>query len=85
MSLYIVRVELEFAVEAADEHEALDAIDDATRDVFLADHASVTKIKKSSRVKYPHAWDDSSLIYGTDEDTTLGEALAKLETDDADH
>lgn len=80
--LYIVRVEIEFAVLAEDEDDAISHTSEAVMDTFLesaadAELISFHKIPGSEKMipNRPKGWDDTSLVYGADEDTTLGEAI----------
>jgi len=78
--LYTVTVEFDFAVMAEDDVDACGYVDDAMRDVSIGDctHATPTvSILPTGRFieRRPDA-EGYSLVYGTDEDTTLDEAVA---------
>lgn len=80
--LYTVTVEFEYAVLAEDEREAMDYANDALRDVIVEEYASATETVympmgnvKMPQVRRPDDYDDTSLVYGADEDITLAEAI----------
>lgn len=81
--LYTVTVSFEFAVLADNEEEAGNRRYEVARDaLYDADVSCIQTVRKAygqDRVDviYPDGWDDSALIYGTDTDTTLGEAVAR--------
>lgn len=80
--LYTVTVEFEYAVLAENEREAKWSASDALRDVIIEDYASATETVympmgnvKVPQVRRPDDYDDTSLVYGADEDTTLADAI----------
>jgi hypothetical protein len=80
--LYTVTVEFEYAALAEDERDALDYAIDALGDVSVRDYARATetvylpgKDSKTPVIRRPDDYDDDSLVYGADDDTTLAEAI----------
>lgn len=78
--LYTVTVEFDFAVMAEDDVDACGYVYDAMRDVSIGDCASATPtVRRLSKAQFienrPDA-EGNSLVYGTDEDTTLDDAVA---------
>ena len=76
-TLFKVSFEITQFVMAEDEGEAIDVAEDATRDDFLFSDAAYAK-EVTHKGIYEGGWDDNSLVYGADDDTTLAEAWAHL-------
>jgi hypothetical protein len=81
--LYTVSVEFEIAVYAKDESDARWQARDAAHDEFYNATVIVSPTVHRARgfkdlldVARPHGWDGESLVYGTDKDTTLDDAIA---------
>ena len=81
--LYTVTIEFEYAVLAADSYDAVIYASDALDDVFVREYAHATetvylpgKDSKTPVIRRPEEYDDTTLIYGTDKDTTFGDAVA---------
>lgn len=79
--LYTVTVEFDYAVMAESESDAIRTADDAAGDVYLRECASATLTVQPVPTTTGHfytnlpEWDDDSLVYGCDEDITLGDAV----------
>jgi hypothetical protein len=78
--LFTVKVEFDFAVMAEDNVAACAYVDAAMRDVSIGDCTRVTptvSILPSGRfIERRPDVDGETLVYGTDEDTTLDDAVA---------
>ncbi len=79
--LYSVVVEFEYAAMAESEAEACSYATEVVRDMCIDDCATARlTVDYIPKTTIPHAsppdWDDGSLVYGTDTDTTLAEAIA---------
>lgn len=82
--LYTVSVEFELAVYAEDESDARRQARAAASDEFYNATVFVSPtvrklpgFKDLVDVSPPHGWGDDDLVYGTDEDTTLSEAVER--------
>jgi hypothetical protein len=73
--LYICTVEFEYAVMAESESEAAWAAIEVARDV----HFPGETWAREWDGQRPDDWHDDCLVYGTDEDLTLGAAIAAEE------
>jgi hypothetical protein len=87
--LFEVKVSLTFVAQGEDEAEVADlmqiAINDASYSDFdvrtrplvqiLKGSAQTSGDKPTIRFSIPSGWDRQSLVYGTDDDSTLGEIL----------
>lgn len=74
--LYRVKITLEYAVLADSREEAESYADDALRDTNGSDHATAQLMRDTKgRYSYPYGWDDRSLVYGSDADVSLKEAV----------
>ena len=80
--LYTVRVKFEFAVLAESEHEARYAAGEASEDGLYDATLLVSKTvvrpqaSKDVHIAVPSGWDNECLVYGADEDTKFGDAVA---------
>lgn len=76
--LYTVTVEFDYAVLAENESDARRYASEAARDaLYDADvHASLT-VRDEKTIDWPSGYDESTLVYGTREDVTFGEAVAR--------
>jgi hypothetical protein len=86
--LYTVSVEFELAVYAEDESHARRQACAAASDEFYNATVFVSPtvrkmpgFKDLVDVSPPHGWDNDDLVYGTDEDTTLSEAVERERAD----
>lgn len=81
--LYTVTVEFDFAVMAEDDVDACGYVYDAMRDVSIGDCASATptvsRLPSGRFIERRPDAEGNSLVYGTDEDMTLDEAVAAEE------
>lgn len=75
--IYTVTVSFEYAVLADSESDAESYVDDVFRDQTHTDLDMDTRLMRDYKGRYvmPDGWDGRSLIYGTDEDLTLGDAI----------
>ena len=74
--LYRVEIALEYAVLADSREEAESYANDALRDTHASDHVTARLMRDSKgRYLYPDGWDDHSLVYGSDTDVPLKEAV----------
>jgi hypothetical protein len=77
MPLFRVEITVEAVIEAADARDAeYDGFDALKDEIGNMDYSSVTVTPLKSLSDLPAGWSRGSLIYGTDEDTTVAEALA---------
>jgi hypothetical protein len=78
--LYTVTVEFDFAVMAESEYDARSYANEAQRDLMLDEFAhatpTVSRLPTGRFVERRPDAEGESLVYGTDEDTTLNEAVA---------
>lgn len=66
---YLVKVEIEYAVMAENEADAIGHAKQAVDDCFLQEHCEVLPLDR-----FPDGWEGDNLIYGGDEDMTLKQA-----------
>lgn len=77
MALFKVRIMIEAVIEAEDARDAEYAGFDALKDeIGNMDYSSVSATPLKSMADLPPGWSRGSLIYGTEEDTTVAAALA---------
>lgn len=75
--LFVVKVEFAFPVLAYNEDQAVDALEDVARDIYLPDCASARLVRISDKGEAEHikGFSPTELVYGVDEDVTLGDAI----------
>lgn len=77
--LYVVSVSFEFPVMAESEEDALDHVDEAVEDAVRQDtlcaYARKTYFNVKGEPRLPVGFVLTDLVYGTEKDTTLEEAI----------
>jgi hypothetical protein len=76
--LYECRYEIVYYAEAESVEDAQDLIRDAERDDIFDTYSVEVREVNYSDLCIDGGWDKSCLLYGTDGDKTLGEALKAL-------
>lgn len=67
---FLVTIEIEYAAMAEDEAEAIEHAREVVSDSYLTDHCFAQPL-----ARLPDGWEPDSLVYGTDHDMTVQEAL----------
>lgn len=82
MKLYRVTIEVDALVVAEDERHACEHARDILADVSVSDYADAVQVseypKGSGKIVMPADWDEECLVYGTDKDTTVAEAIKQF-------
>lgn len=71
---FLVSIEIEYAAMAENETEAIEHARQVVDDSYLACHCVASPLHR-----LPDGWDSDSLVYGSDEDRTVGELLEQSE------
>ncbi len=74
--LYRVDVEFSYYVIATDEYDAVIYASDAADDIHPSEHARAREVRPGQ--PFANDWTRDSVVYGTREVVTLGEALDAL-------